>query len=228
MGATKRTLTERKREHLKNSKLKGSGCFQKALRKYGIDNFSWEIYCHCDLEELNSKEKELIKKLDTYNTGYNMTLGGAGTKGHRNHRKYTEAEKQALSEKMIGNTYAKGKRHTVSEETRKKLSLSLKGRTWTDEMKRVLLPHLKQLNESRKGIPLPKETREKMSKSMMGNDNGKYKIMPITISGITYPSRKEAAVSLGIDYHTFYSRLTRGYYGDPKIYIGRREESESN
>lgn len=228
VGATRRTLAIRKQEHRKPSQLKFKDSFQEALKKYGIDNFEWKIYCYCDPEKIDLMEQEIIKMLDTYNSGYNMTIGGKGTKGHRNHRKYTDEERQILREKMIGNTYAKGKSHAVSEETRKKLSISLRGRVWSDELRDILLPHLRQLNESRKGIPLPEETRKKMSQSMMGNDNGKYKIMPITINGITYPSRKQAAKSLGLTYHAFYSRLTRGYYGDPKIYIGRKAEIESN
>lgn len=48
----------------------------KAIRKYGIDNFTWEILEICPREELNEKEIYWIAFYDSYNNGYNMTPGG--------------------------------------------------------------------------------------------------------------------------------------------------------
>lgn len=48
----------------------------KAFRKYGIDNFSFEILEECPYELLNEKEQFWINKYDAYNTGYNQTYGG--------------------------------------------------------------------------------------------------------------------------------------------------------
>ena len=48
----------------------------KAIRKYGIDNFSFEVIERCDSKLLNQKEKEWIKYYDSYYNGYNATLGG--------------------------------------------------------------------------------------------------------------------------------------------------------
>ena len=48
----------------------------KAMRKYGINNFSFEIIEQCDSKLLNQKEKEWIKYYDSYYNGYNATLGG--------------------------------------------------------------------------------------------------------------------------------------------------------
>lgn len=50
--------------------------FYIALRKYGINNFNFEILEECNKEELNNREKYWIKYYDTYNNGYNMTEGG--------------------------------------------------------------------------------------------------------------------------------------------------------
>lgn len=53
----------------------------RAIRKYGIDNFSFEIIEECQQAELDEKEIYYIKLFDTYNNGYNETAGGSGTKG---------------------------------------------------------------------------------------------------------------------------------------------------
>lgn len=52
----------------------------RAFRKYGIDNFQFDIIELCHASELNEKEIYYIKLYDTYNNGYNQTLGGSGTK----------------------------------------------------------------------------------------------------------------------------------------------------
>lgn len=57
-----------------------------ALRKYGKDNFEWEIVERCSENELDDKEIFYIKKFDTfvgdgYGWGYNMTRGGDGQNG---------------------------------------------------------------------------------------------------------------------------------------------------
>ena len=49
----------------------------RAFRKYGIENFSFEVIEKCFLEELNSKEKKYIEQYDCIvPKGYNQTLGG--------------------------------------------------------------------------------------------------------------------------------------------------------
>lgn len=48
----------------------------KAFRKYGIDNFSFEIIELVPESELFEKEKYWIAFYDSYNKGYNETLGG--------------------------------------------------------------------------------------------------------------------------------------------------------
>ena len=48
----------------------------QAMRKYGIENFSFEIVEKCNIEALNEKEIYWIKHYDSYYHGYNATLGG--------------------------------------------------------------------------------------------------------------------------------------------------------
>lgn len=48
----------------------------RAIKKYGKDNFSFEILEKIPREELNEREIYWIKYYDSYNNGYNLTLGG--------------------------------------------------------------------------------------------------------------------------------------------------------
>lgn len=47
-----------------------------AFRKYGIDNFQFEVLEECLRNQLNEREKYWIAQYDTFYNGYNQTLGG--------------------------------------------------------------------------------------------------------------------------------------------------------
>ena len=49
----------------------------QSFRKYGIENFSFEILEECSKELLNSKERYWIQYYNSYNNGYNQTDGGS-------------------------------------------------------------------------------------------------------------------------------------------------------
>ena len=53
----------------------------KAIRKYGIEAFSFEIIEECEPFELDEKEVYYISLYDSYYNGYNETLGGQAGKG---------------------------------------------------------------------------------------------------------------------------------------------------
>lgn len=62
----------------------------KAFRKYGLENFRFEVLEECQTEDLNEREKYWITYFNTYHGGYNETPGGDGVhdqKGekHPNH-----------------------------------------------------------------------------------------------------------------------------------------------
>lgn len=48
----------------------------RAFRKYGIENFSFELLEECLASELNEKEKMYIRKYDSFFNGYNQSFGG--------------------------------------------------------------------------------------------------------------------------------------------------------
>lgn len=80
IGMTTKTLKYRKNTHLNSMKCGSNYIFHNAIRKYGIDNFEWEIICECfSKEELNEKEIYYIKEFNTLTpNGYNISTGGSG------------------------------------------------------------------------------------------------------------------------------------------------------
>ena len=80
VGQTQRTLKERIAEH------KHGGLYvDKAIRKYGWENFRAEVIEECTtLEELDERERFWIAEFDCiYPKGYNRTAGGSGMVGFR-------------------------------------------------------------------------------------------------------------------------------------------------
>ena len=77
IGATSLTIEERKKMHMRLPTYSDRTYFQKALQKYGIENFKWQIVCIChNKETLNAQEQKYIKMYDAMEKGYNDTSGG--------------------------------------------------------------------------------------------------------------------------------------------------------
>lgn len=86
-------IQERWTEHIRESnvseeiweanKRKEQTHLHRAIRKYGSNNFSFEIIEECTEAELNNRERYWIAHYNTFNSpnGYNMTAGGDGLRG---------------------------------------------------------------------------------------------------------------------------------------------------
>ncbi len=82
IGITITTLKERIRTHLRGVKKGFKIAFHEAIRKYDLKNIKWEIIDTAKTwDELCKLETKYIKLYDSYNNGYNLTLGGEGTFG---------------------------------------------------------------------------------------------------------------------------------------------------
>lgn len=80
IGKTEKTLQERWDRHIVNAfNLNLDYPLYRAFRKYGINNFIIDIIEN-NISSLNINERERywINYYDSYNTGYNATLGGDG------------------------------------------------------------------------------------------------------------------------------------------------------
>lgn len=63
-------------QHKSEAKNGNTRPLYNAIRKYGIENFSFEIIEECPKEKLNEREVYWIKKYNSFNNGYNLTPGG--------------------------------------------------------------------------------------------------------------------------------------------------------
>jgi len=86
IGLTSTSLKKRWKQHLVRAFTatdKRRGKFQNALRLYGPDDWEHEIIEEniLTLVEANLLEKRYIIKYDSFENGYNLTIGGDGTIG---------------------------------------------------------------------------------------------------------------------------------------------------
>lgn len=114
--------------------------FGKAVKKYGWKNIKHEVILDgLTKEQAEEIEKKLIKEHGTrdLSNGYNMADGGSGSYGH-----------------------------TVSAETRRKMS-EASNKKWADkEVREKLLNHLRELNRSRVGKKLDPEMVKRRAKAL--------------------------------------------------------------
>ena len=103
IGQTSRTLKKRRSAHIRNSfnpNAPDYDCaFHKAIRKYGPENFVWEVVFMCDtVEESNRLEMILIAEYNTcHGIGYNSNKGGGSGVGF----KHSEEAKLKIKEAAI-------------------------------------------------------------------------------------------------------------------------------
>ena len=74
--------TQEKRRAFKDNDLDYNTLLSQAFRKYGVENFSFEILEECQKEELDEKEIYYISKYNSYFNGYNQTTGGQFSSGY--------------------------------------------------------------------------------------------------------------------------------------------------
>ena len=127
IGKTIRSLKERIREHF-NCKA-GTTALRRAIRKYGKKAFTvqtLEEHTANSVQELNTmlSEREIyfIAKYNTYRNGYNCTKGGEGRLGG-----HSEETKRKISETLKG--------RECSESLRQKRKIMNKGKHHSEEAK---------------------------------------------------------------------------------------------
>ena len=104
----------------------GCRAIHNAVKKYGKDNFTYEILYAVLLDDLlDDLEVQAIKEHNTLSpNGYNLTSGGGAPK------QVSDETRQKISEANKG--------HTHSESARRKMSESHKGKTHSESARRKM------------------------------------------------------------------------------------------
>lgn len=167
------------RRYMTHKRGDGDTKFYRAIRKYGFENFTYEVIFTIDNEDrkrvkekLDFMERYYIRKYDSFNNGYNMTLGGDGADG----TKHTEEFKRKISERMKENNPA----WNMTDEWRLHIGNASKGRKMPDNMKKLTSERMKANNPmknpdvaakhaaAQKGKHLSEEHKNKISEAQRG------------------------------------------------------------
>jgi len=147
-------INRRIKGHLKESKNNPTTPFHKALNKYGLNGFDFEILIECSPDDLNYWEQYYINyyKSNIYiygdKYGYNCTKGGDGV--------------QLFGDK--NGMY--GKHHTP--EAVEKCRICNVGRSWTDEQRKKYEIYCKTHDGPMKGKHHTEEANEKNRQAHLG------------------------------------------------------------
>lgn len=94
-----------------NNKCHFNGLLQKAWIKYGETAFVFSILEKCSKKDLNIREKYWIEYYDSFNAGYNLTMGGDGTLGSI----CSEEKRAKISRSNTGKKLTEEQRKRVSK-----------------------------------------------------------------------------------------------------------------
>lgn len=159
----------------------GGKKIDNARKKYGPENFEYTVLMkvtgssYSEIRSyLDTLEVGFIKMYDSYNKGYNSTIGGdiSPNKG----KKMSEEQKRKISETLKGRP-SPNKGNKMSEDARRKMREAAKH--ICEETRRRKSESHKGKPAHNKGVPMSMETRIKMSDSHKGFipiNKGKHRV----------------------------------------------------
>jgi len=160
-------LNKRLKQHLfylKNKNYKKENRYLiNSFHKHGENNFKFYIVEKCLEENLSEREVFYIKEWNTkVPNGYNLTDGGEGTSGY----KFTDEQKKNLSIAATGVIHESRRGVPLSEDHKKKLSESHKGKPGSRLGTKTSEKSKKKFHETRFGVPIhTEESKKRISES---------------------------------------------------------------
>lgn len=216
IGYSSRKIEERLSGHLFDVKYGSTYAFHTALRKYGKDDFESTILFMCySKEDACNAEIELIKTYDTYHNGYNETKGGdrppgmAGRTGCLNPKsKKIIVDGITYDSKRLAAKILKMDISTINEYNKNPIGDIQEYAKLKRAIRPVIIDNIEYSSlaeASRKLNIYIVRVREYVDKSLhlkykniFEYYNLRRKSTPIILHGITYSSKKEAQIALGI------------------------------
>ena len=107
IGQTIQDPNQRRMEHICDSKhTPKTYHFHNALKKYGVDAFTFEIIANAaSLDELNTLEEKYIEEFNSIKNGFNIRNGGGNKMHHpESIRRMSDAQKTARIQRKINST----------------------------------------------------------------------------------------------------------------------------
>ena len=192
IGQTVKRLEDRKQQHFKNARLGKKTNFYSAIRKYGPDDFVWEIIDNADSKDLlNELEIKYISHYNTYKCGYNMTKGGDGgdtismksnkLKQNQGAKKGNIPWNAGVNMKQLGYDFYKNR----------------KPRSFTDEQKQHHSSAIKESKKFRDGL----KTRTPSKQVIIEDD-----------LGTVWNRQKDLIAFLGVSHHKVRNGLKSGVW----------------
>ena len=169
-----------------------------AFKKYGLENFSFEILEECLLEELRIKEREWIKYYNSYQNGYNQTCGGEDNYGE-NHPGHKLTEEDVINIRNRYNNHERKKDVFLDYNNRigeSGFSKIWKGETWVSIMPEVYTEENKNFHKNNTGNT--------------GSSNGRSKLTEKDVRNIRL--RKKNGEESNIVYQDYKNKLTKGSF----------------
>lgn len=166
VGKSEISIEDRLKEH--KSGTNSNEHLQRSIKKYGIDNFRFEVLEECEVSKCCERERYWIKKLNSiYPNGYNYTSGGENKSGFT----FCEKSKKKMSESA--------KRVSKTEQGKAIHSKGGKARTWSNEERKKVSDSLKKLYSDKTKVPMygkhhTEDWKKKQSERMMGEKHPMY------------------------------------------------------
>lgn len=203
----------RRSEFFRINQSYGGSKMDNARKKYGVENFLYEVLFREEFDDLgvmaktlNEKEMYYIKLFDSFKSGYNMNEGGAGNVGFEmpndSRLKISENTKHTIKEKghpMKGRKHTEESINKMRKNTQKKFGKENPNYGWKPS--KELIDRLSELSKMRVGNKNPffgkhhtEENKQKyrnlFGKKVVQIDKFTDKVISI------YDSANEAAISV--------------------------------
>ena len=199
IGQTTNSLEYRFAEHKKNAKLGIKYHLYNAIRKYGEDTFNIELIEQCDNQDLDNREKYWISYYNSYNNGYNMTIGGEGNRIYDDEEiveLYKKLGTQRKVSEVLGCHVSTVKKACRAHNV--KVGNGLTEEYWNSEQGLARRERMREMGKASAGRVVSEETRKKQSLARKGKIPSNAKPVRCIETGKIYPSSAHAARDIGL------------------------------